>query len=112
MTYSIHPRAEQDVADALEIWLKARGTLLQVAFSRNSSVSLSFWSNILDSAHQRLKDGEHFRFGSSPIPLSIEISATRFEFSSSGTSTGSPDMVVAGARAARPRCSRVPAVSW
>jgi hypothetical protein len=98
MTYSLHPGAEQDIADALDFYAEQAGTLVAERFLNESSESPNSWPNIRTLARQPRKAVGYFPCGSFHTRLSTEALMPVFESLSFVISIESRITVASGVR--------------
>ena len=99
MTYSLHPGAEQDIADALDFYAEQAGSLVARRFlSEFERVAQLLLEHPGLGTHRPRKVAAYFRCGSFRTRSYIEALRSAFESLSSGTSIGNPATAARGGR--------------
>ena len=99
MTYSLHPGAEQDIADALDFYAEQAGSLVARRFlSEFERVAQLLLEHPGLGTHRPRKVAAYFRCGSLRTRSHIEALRSAFESLSSGTSIGNPATAARGGR--------------
>lgn len=98
LTFSLHPGAEHDIADALDFYSVQAGPLVAQRFLSEFERVAKLLAEYPSLGTEAV---EYFRFGSFGIPSYTESSKQVFESLSFGISTGNPVTVARGDRPRR-----------